>query len=350
MPFQKRKLLVCGASFVFLAIAVVLGNTYIENRKTATSVEFIMNTVVELRLHGKHSQEAVSQINKELRTYETSYSMYIENSDIWRINQNAGKRFTTVSADVLKLIQTAKKFSDKTGGLFDITIAPLTALWNVTAENPQIPDNSEIEETIKLVNYQDIIIKGNQVMLKYPGQAIDLGAIAKGNACEIIRQVAAEYDIQSGYASIGGNMVVLGDKPTGQPYLFGIRDPQGDASQYIGSISISGKTMATTGAYERFFEVNEKRYHHVLNPKTGYPAESDFLSVSVVAEDGALADFLSTALFLLGKNALNKAMDEPSLGIIAVDTQENVWISKNLHEHFTPNEKNKETVYQFIFQ
>lgn len=191
------------------------------------------------------------------------------------------------------------------------------------------------------MDYCDILIDGNRAMLRNPGQAIDLGAVAKGAACTIIRQVAQEYEIKTGYVSVGGNLIVLGKDPQGEDFRFAIRDPQGEASEYIATLSLTGSTMATTGAYERWFEQDGKRYHHIIDPRTGYPAESDLLSVSVISEDGMLADCMSTALFIEGKQAALQRMQEEAYQLVIVDTDGNIYYSPSLEGNIQLNTDNQ---------
>lgn len=346
MAQKWKKVLSCLVGGMLLTVLLVAANVYSQNRKMTVSTNFIMDTVVEQKLYGRHSKEAAAEIEKRLKEYEQSCSMYLSESEISLLNQNAGKQYTTLSPQCLRMIERAKQIAESSNGLLDITIAPLTSLWGITEENPKVPPQEEIEAARKLVDYHDILIDGDRVMLKREGQSIDLGAVAKGAACDIVKQVAKKYDIKSGYVSIGGNLVVLGDDPDGKEWFFAVRDPQGNASEYIGTLSLTGKTMATTGTYERWFEQDGKRYHHILDPRTGYPAESDLLSVSVISEDGLLADCLSTALFMEGKDAALVQMQETEYQLILVDTEGTVYYSPSLEGNFEPN-PDKTATYRF---
>lgn len=332
---------------LLLGFAVVAGNQYYATVKPAVLVSFIMDTVVEQKLYGEHSEEATKEIERRLQDFEKQFSMYVSGSDIQNINKNAGEKYTEVSEDVIQLLKRSIEFCEQSKGKFDITVAPLSQLWNITSQDPQVPQKEDIVTTQKLVDYKDLLFDGNSVMLKRKGQGIDLGAVAKGYACDIVRQVAKEYKLKTGYVSIGGNMVVIGDAVNGTPYLFGIRDPNADASHFVGTVTLKGMTMATTGAYERFFEKDGKRYHHILNPKTGYPAESDLLSVSVISEDGTLADCLSTIFFIAGKEKTLDYMNQSKFQLVVVDVKGNVYYSNGLRENFTPN---TQTSYTFFLE
>ena len=333
---------------VILLIGAVIAGNIITGRNTPTvSTAFIMDTVVEQKLYGKQAEQAAQEIEQRLREYEKRCSMYLSGSEIDKINQNAGKGTVEVSENTAKMIARAKELCEESRGLFDITIAPLTQLWGITGDHPQVPSEQEIEQARKLVDYRDIIIEGNRVGLRREGQSMDLGAVAKGAACDIVREVAEQYQITCGYVSIGGNLIVLEETPPGKEnsYRFGIRDPQGTEAEYFATVSLNGKTMATTGTYERWFEQDGKCYHHILDPRTGYPAESDLISVSVISENGLLADCLSTTLFLEGKQAALSKMQEEEYQLVIVDKEGTVFYSPSLEQSFEPN---PEKEYQFI--
>ena len=341
MKQKVKYLLLALVSCALLCGIVVAANRKAQEYQLSVSTSFIMDTVIEQKLYGRNSQQAAAEIERRLREYEQQYSMYLPDSQISRINEQAGKDYTEVSQQCLVLLQQAIAVSAQSNGLFDITIAPLTRLWDITAEHPRVPLPQLVEQAKQLGDYCDILIDGNRVMLRNPGQAIDLGAVAKGAACTIIRQVAQEYEIKTGYVSVGGNLIVLGKDPQGEDFRFAIRDPQGEASEYIATLSLTGSTMATTGAYERWFEQDGKRYHHIIDPRTGYPAESDLLSVSVISEDGMLADCMSTALFIEGKQAALQRMQEEAYQLVIVDTDGNIYYSPSLEGNIQLNTDNQ---------
>ena len=339
---QKRIVVICAC---LLLVGAVSGLLYWNSGRwnMATSVNFIMNTVVEQRFYGRRSQEAVAEITAELYDFENRMSTYIAGSEIDQINQAAGKKPVKISEDTMDLLKTTARYCEEFGDVVDITIAPLTLEWGITSENPHVPDEQTIQDLLTLVDHHDLILDEDNMtaMLAKEGQALDLGAIAKGYSCDIVRRVADKYGVHSGYASIGGNMVVIGKKPDGTDYRFGIRDPRGDASQYIGVVTLEGMTMATSGDYERFFEEDGVRYHHILDPRTGYPASGGLISVSVISENGSLADFLSTAFFILGKEEALNYMDRSDFGLVLVDEEKNVYVSDHMKEVFSPNEEKR---------
>lgn len=349
---QKTKKIVLTVVGILLLVAAFAVGIWCSNEQKAnstpvTSMQFIMDTFIEQKMYGRSAQKVVDEINSSLKDFEQRMSMHLDESEVTMINLNAGKKFVSVSQETFDCIKLAKEYSEKSNGRFDVTIAPLTKLWDITGLDPRVPPKEEIDKALELVDYQDILLdeKNRGVMLAKKGQAIDLGGIAKGMAAEIVMNIAREKGIESGYVSLGGNLAVIGQKPDGSEYVFGVRDPRGDASEYIGTVHLPGKTMATTGDYERYFVEDGVTYHHILDPATGYPCKSDFISVTIISEHGALADYLSTALFMMEKEDALSMINSEEFEAILVDQEKNVYWSNSLEGNFRPNET--KTEYQF---
>lgn len=321
-----------------------------ESNTVATSVDYIMNTFVEQKMFGKNAQKTVDEVRAELKNIEQKLSMHIDGSEISAINENAGIAPVKVSDDVFEILKRTKSYSEKSNGLFDITIAPLTSLWGITSDSPKVPNENEIASALSHVGIEKLLLNSENktAFLTDSGSSIDLGGVAKGIAGEKVRDIALKNGIRSGYVSIGGNLIVIGKKPQGEDFFFGVRDPRGEANEYIAKIAIPGKIMATSGDYERFFEENGVRYHHILSTKTGYPSDSDLISVSVISEDGGITDFLSTAFFVAGKDEALKYMNSDKFSLIIVDKDKNVYYSKSLRDILEPNEEKSEYTFHCI--
>lgn len=316
--------------------------------RSAAGIEFVMNTWVEQRWYGKNAQKTYDEVLGALKELESKLSLYVEDSEISRLNSAAGVHPVALSHDTYQFLRLAADYCAQADGLFDITIAPLTLVWDVTSVNPRVPTEADIKAAQKLVDYRRIIFDDTDetAMLAEEGMRIDLGGIAKGLAAALMRQYAVKNDVQ-GYLSIGGNMMVQGKKPDGSDYVIGVRDPRGDASEYIASLTLDGLTMATTGDYERYFEQDGVRYHHVIDPFTGYPSASDLISVTVVSENGTLADYLSTLIFMRGSAALSEYLNRDDCMVLAVTKELDVYASGSLLERLTVN--TQKTAYKFNF-
>ncbi|WP_101911460.1 FAD:protein FMN transferase [Marasmitruncus massiliensis] len=344
MAKKRNIFLVC-----VLVAATAAGTYYTlsQNQKPAVGTSFLMDTVVEYKLYGKDAEQAKLAIEQTLSEFENKVSRYINGSEIDQLNQNAGIGPVAVSDDTLELLSLCLEYGKFSEGVFDITVAPLTQEWNVTAEHPKVPSEQVIDQLLELVNYRDLALdlQTETAYLEHKGQAVDVGGIAKGFACDLARKTALDYGITSGYISIGGNLMVIGEKPNHQPFKFGVRDPRGSANDYIGIVTLPDSTMATSGDYERYFEQDGIRYHHILDPETGWPARTDLMSVSVVTPDGAYADFMSTYLFIKGKAFALEHLDSLNCGLIVVDKDRNVYISESLKDSFAPSDSSGS--YQF---
>ena len=331
--------------FVF-CIVVICGCSAKNN--SYSGVEFMMDTFVEQRWHGKNAEQAYIDIRLALQQLETKLSFYYPKSEISELNSAAGKHPVALSDDCYSILKEAALYCEESGGIFDITVAPLTSVWDVTAEQPRIPSEEEISQAQKLIGYKDILFNDadKTVMLKREGMSIDLGAVAKGAAAGITREIADKHQVQ-GYVSLGGNIMVHGKKPDRSDFIIGVRDPRGEASDYIATVHMDGLIMATTGDYERYFEKDGVRYHHILDPFTGRPSDSELISVTVFSENGTLADSFSTSVFLQGKDNLYKYLNRDDCMIIAVTKELDVYVSPALKDRIKINPSKSQ--YNFIF-
>ena len=276
----------------------------------ATAQIFAMDTVMEVAAYGEHAEQAVKYTEKRIEELENRLSRTKADSLVSGLNRDGSIRHLTY--DYWNLIARAKEYRDATNGAFDITIAPVMDAWGFTGDSFRIPEQSELDELLKHVNSDEIQIQeepAHSVTLG-EGQAIDLGGIAKGYTSDCVEAVFYDHEIENGKISLGGNVFVLGTKPDGSDWRVGIKDPRNE-SGLAAILSLRDAYAITSGGYERYFEENGKTYHHIIDPSTGYPADSGLLSVTVVAADngpdwagagnGAMCDAFSTALFVMGE-------------------------------------------------
>jgi thiamine biosynthesis lipoprotein len=235
---------------------------------------------------------------REIQRFENLLSKYKPDSEVTKLNESGKLK---ASPEAFYVIKKSVEFWRASDGAFDITVAPLVDLWGFTEKRYRLPTDKEIKSALNLVGSDKIILheEDNVVEFKTPGMKIDLGAIAKGYAtdCAVIKLKTA--GIKSCLINTGGQIYCLGDN-FGIPWKVAIKNPRGKT--VIGYLKLKDKAVATSGDYEQYFFKNNKRYSHILNPKTGYPADSGILSVTVVAQDGLTSDALATAIFVLGKS------------------------------------------------
>ena len=229
-------------------------------------------------------------------------SVNIPGSDISRINAAAGIEPVQAHEDTIKVIERAIYFAELSGGAFDPTVGPIVSLWGIGNENPRIPSHSEIEELLPLVNWRNIQLdlKTNSVFLKHQGMALDLGAIAKGYAADEAAAIIRNTKVKQAIIDLGGNIFLFGEKKDKSPWRVGIQNPLKERGTLAGIVQVREKTVVTSGVYERFFEEDGKRFHHIFSPSQGYPADSGLLSVTLITDNSMQADALSTAVFVLG--------------------------------------------------
>lgn len=322
--------------FLLLPALFFLGGC--QQKPPVTGIVFLMDTVVEYKLYGP--PKAGKAVEEALKAFESQCSRYISGSDIDLLNQAAGEKPVPLSPEIYDLLEQSRSYGAESNGVFDVTIAPVADLWNITGDSPRIPSEEEIREALSLVGYGDIVLEKNgNCMMARKGQKIDLGGIGKGYACNIARKTALDNDVTHGYVSIGGNVMVIGKKSRREDFKFGIRDPRGGGNDYVAVITLPDEIMATSGDYERYFEKDGIRYHHILDPATGAPAQTDLMSVSVVAQDGAYADYMSTYLFIQGRQFALEHLNSFPCGLVLIDKEKNIYVSDNLTEQFCMADK-----------
>ena len=276
----------------------------------ATAQIFAMDTVMEVAAYGPKAEKAVQETEGQIKALENQLSRTKADSLVSGLNRDGSIRHLTY--DYWNLIARAKEYRDATNGAFDITIAPVMDAWGFTGDSFRVPEQSELDTLLKKVNSDAIQMLGlpSDSVTLGEGQAIDLGGIAKGYTSDWVEQTFRANGIESGKISLGGNVFVLGGKPDGSDWRVGIKDPRNE-SGLAAILSLRDAYAITSGGYERYFEENGKTYHHIIDPSTGYPADSGLLSVTVVAADngpdwagagnGAMCDAFSTALFVMGE-------------------------------------------------
>lgn len=267
--------------------------------KAAETALFAMDTYCSIEAHGANAEEALRAAAAELLRLEGLFSITKPDSDVSRINESNGEALA-VSADMLAIVETADAVSRATNGAFDITVEPVVRLWGVYGGEWRVPDESEINEALRAVDYTRLRYDAAQrTIMVGRGQRIDLGGIGKGYASDRMAEVLLEYGVDGALISLGGNVHALGLRQDGGDWRIGIRDPQ-DESGILAVVELSGRAVITAGSYQRYFEADGVRYHHIMDPSSGRPAESGLLSVTVIAQSGAYADALATALFVMG--------------------------------------------------
>ena len=272
-----------------------------------TQSGFMLNTFVTVTLYDKDDPEILSECLDLCRSYENIFSKTIEGSEVYKLNHRpAGETTATVSPDVAALLSKGLFYSQASEGAFDITVEPLSSLWNFTAENPTVPPAEKIEEARKKVGYQNLKLEGNTVTFLSPDTSLDFGAIAKGYIADRMKDYLLEKGVTSAVINLGGNVLCVGQKPGGKPFKIGLQKPYADRNETIETLDIKDMSVVSSGVYERHFVKDGVNYHHILNPRDGYPYENGLVSVTILSKLSADGDVLSTTCFSLG---LEKGME-----------------------------------------
>lgn len=257
---------------------------------------FAMDTVMSFTAYGKNSEAAVDAAMKEIQRLDGLLSTGNPSSEVYRVNS---EREGTLSEDTIYLYNRAMDIYESTEGVFDITIYPLMELWGFPTKEYRVPSGDELENTLKYVDASRIVLEGNLLTLA-EGQKIDFGGIAKGYASARVMEIFQSYGIKSGMVSLGGNVQTLGKNNEGRFWRIGISNPKKDSGGLLGVLEVSNQAVISSGGYERYFEADGNTYIHILDPKTGYPADAGLISATIISGDGTLADALSTSIYLMG--------------------------------------------------
>ena len=340
MNFKKLPFL----SFILLVFisAMLTGCTPPTDKDNGNDIEpvtetaFLMGTIAKITIYEKVEDKQIFQQVFD-RILEIEDRMTInkatDKSEIIQLNELAGKKSVKLSPDTFYVLEKGKYYSEISKGRFDITIGPLVKLWNITPEQTVLPDEKEIVKRLPLINHKDLILDNNNLSarLNNPGMIVDLGGIAKGYAADEAARILREAGYQHAIINLGGNVLTLNTKPDGSKFRLGLQDPYHPRGDYMGIVKLDNQALVSSGTYERYFEIGGSRYHHILNPKTGYPEDNSLVSVSIITKESIDADALSTAIFLLGLEEGMQMIEELSdTEAIFITADKKVYITRGI--------------------
>lgn len=298
---HKRKKI--AAALVLATILVILTyifNNYLFQQEPLVKNGFYFNTIIAIQLNDSQDEALIDTCFDMANTYEHYFSRTLKGSDIYNINHANGAP-VEVHDETAELIRYGIAFGDLSGGVFDISIGALTDLWDIPNNNGTIPAQSQIDAALATVDYRQITVDGNTVTLGNPDAALDLGGIAKGYAADRMREYLNANGACEGFINLGGNVLTLGQKANDEPYHIGIRKPFGEDGETITAVDVTDRSIVTSGRYERYFEKDGHIYHHILDPKNGYPYDNGLNGVTILSDSSMVGDALSTICFALGQ-------------------------------------------------
>lgn len=321
---------------VLLCLSGLFSGCQALEEEPVTSSRLLLDTVCTVTLYEPADPELVSQALDLVAHYESLLSATIEGSEIWNINHSQGEP-VPVCSETAKVLRLGLQYSEISQGKLDITIGQVTDLWDF-GHGGQVPSVEQLRSALETVDYRCLHILGNEedgytVTLEKTGAEINLGAIAKGYIADQVASFLRAKGVTCALLDLGGNIVALGEKPNGQPWHIGVETPYSDRTELLGTLSLSAAAVTTSGIYERQFTQDGQIYHHILDPKTGYPVETDVVSVTVITDTAAQGDCLSTLCLLFGLEAgMNfLSQDEDVLGAVWVDHQGQVYVQGEIN-------------------
>lgn len=336
---NKKKLPV-----ILIIVVAILFSLFmiIKNKKEDkySSTYYNLGTINEITLYDitkKDGDRILKKCESILKDIDNKMSSQITSSEISKINNKAGDDYVKVSDDTYYVIKESIIFSSMSNDTFDISVGPIVDLWAIGTENAKVPTKKEIKDKLPLVNYKDILLNDNtkSVKLAKKDMKIDLGGIAKGYAADKIYEYLKEEKLESALINLGGNIYVLGSKENNQPFSIGVQDPTKPRGNSIGNIKVSNKSVVTSGIYERYLEKNNKIYHHMLDPHTGYPFDNNLSSVTIVSDKSIICDALSTTTFGLGvEKGLKLVESLDGVDAIFITKDKKIYLSNNLKNKF----------------
>lgn len=278
--------------------------------------------------NSNHGWELIQESIDEVKRIENMISEWCDTTEVGRLNANAGKAPVKVSPELYELIRRSIKISELTQGAFDISFGGVGKLWKFDRENPVMPDSSAVKEALGSVGYRHIMLMdSSKVFLSEPGMQIGFGAIGKGYAAEKVKAILMEKGITSGVVNASGDLTAWGTRPDGSPWKVGIADPTNPLKILLW-LPVNNAAVATSGNYEKYFEINGIRYAHIIDPRTGYPTKG-IQSVTIYSPDAELSDALATAVFVMGVEAgLDFIAQLPGVHCIIIDSENKI--------HYTP--------------
>ena len=329
------KKIVIFISLILMIFIVGCSTKDVDNPISRT--EIIMGTTVGVTLYENGSEEVLDKVFKRVQEIENLVSINKEETEIDKLNENAGTSPVKLSDTSFEIIEKALYYSKLSTGGYDLTVGPLVKLWNIGLPEAKVPTQEEIDEVIKNIDYTKVVLNKDtkEVFLSQKGMLLDLGSIAKGYAADEIVKILKEENINSAIIDLGGNIYALGLKEGNKNWKIGIQNPFDNRGKIVGSLEVSNKTVVTSGVYERYIEQDGQTYHHILNPETGYPYETDIAGVSIIADKSIDGDALSTLVFTKGlEKGLELVENIDGVDAIFITNNKEVYVTKDLKDNF----------------
>lgn len=340
---QRNASLIIIFLFVFFLTSCSISYRSANTVKPLTKSDFLLGIIVNISLYDKQDEAIIDKAFDRIREIEAK--MTINNamtSEIIALNNAAGISEVKLSPDTFEVLERGKYYSELTHGRFDITIGSIVKLWNIGTDYAKVPEPDILEQKRELIDYKKLHLDRSKLTAKLDDKdmKVDLGAIAKGYAADEAAKLLKENGVQHAVINLGGNVITVGGNLQNKPWKIGLQDPFNARGEYLGIIAVQDETVVTSGTYERYFEQDGKMYHHILDPKTGYPVENDIASVSIITKNSIDGDGSSTSVLLLGLDEGMKFIEnQAGFEAIFVTYDKKLYITSGLKDRFTVTNK-----------
>ncbi|MGT2832028.1 FAD:protein FMN transferase [Streptococcus halotolerans] len=331
---------------LFISVLTLLGCQKVVNDKNSlpivknpeTRTEALLHTVVQLSIYHEHQEKAMDEAIDYIKEMEKLLSTNLEGSDINNINQAAGKKAVKVDPRTFEIIEAAQAMSRESNGKFDISIGAVTNLWRIGDDAARVPSDDEIKKALPYINYKDIQLdKEKKTVYINKGMTLELGAISKGYIADGVKKRFKKRHITTAIINLGGNVLTMGESPkNSKGWNIGVQNPDEVRGETVGSVYVKDSSVVTSGVYERYIEKDGQKYHHIMDPKTGYPVDNDISGVTVFTKTSLQGDELSTSLFLLGiKDGLKLIDSMDGVEAVFIDKENGIHSSNGLKDKLT---------------
>ena len=294
---------------LIMAATLFVGCDFNKKFEAISKTDFYFDTVISITVYDEEDAKVIDDCFDICKTYEELLSRTIETSDVSRVNSSTEP--VEVDEKTAEVINAALSYCEESDGVFDISIYPLTKLWNITSENPMVPEKNAIEYSKSLVDFNIVNVDGRKVSIDRTNEkssvgeiniasGIDLGGIAKGFIADKLKEYLLSKGVDSAIIALGGNVLLVGEKTDGSDFNVGVQKPFGQSGEAICYIKAKDKSIVTSGIYERYFEEDGKLYHHIIDTKTGYPVDNELASVTIISDSSTDGDAYSTTLLSMG--------------------------------------------------
>jgi thiamine biosynthesis lipoprotein len=324
---------------LLILAAIILLLTGCAGREPLSRTGFMMDTVVTVTLYDSRHEAILEGTFQLMAEYEAMFSRHMPDSEIARLNAANGEA-VTVSDEVREVLAAALAYSERTDGKYDVTIAPVMDLWDFHSEDAVVPSPDAVEAALALVDWRNVVVEGETVRL-LNGAQLDLGSVAKGYIADRLGDYLRSQGVGSGWINLGGNVLTVGSK-NGDPFRIGIQKPFATQNETVGTVEVVDGSVVSSGLYERYFRAGDTMYHHIIDPNTGFPADSGLTAVTILSPRSLDGDILSTCCFLLG-------LDDGMALIESTPEVEAVFIDTAGEMHFTSGFEAGDVVFQAVF-